>query len=96
LSIDKRTGKRLCDSEVPNYHSQGPFSALAVDRRAGTFDLIAQKGGLRHCFVQPGTESAPGTGSLGPSGEGNARLIPGSDRPVEVPRRPFLRLPPPQ
>ena len=44
LSINKRTGKRLRDSEVPNYppHSHGPFYALAVDRHAGTFDLIAQ------------------------------------------------------
>jgi outer membrane protein assembly factor BamB len=88
LSIEKRTGKRLRDSEVPPYPptSHGPFYALAVDRRAGTFDLIAQNLKLRHYFVQPSTQNATATE--------NARQIPGRDRRVDVPEPPFLRLPP--
>jgi outer membrane protein assembly factor BamB/tetratricopeptide (TPR) repeat protein len=58
LSIDKRTGKRLRDSELPNYPptSHGPFYGLAVDRSAGIYDLIAQNLRLRHYFVEAGGE----------------------------------------
>jgi hypothetical protein len=55
LIIDKRTGKRLRDSEVPNYppHSQGQFYALVIDRRAATYDLIAHNLRLRHYLAEP-------------------------------------------
>lgn len=62
LSIDKRTGKRLRDSEEPNYppKSQGQFYALAIERRAGTFDLIAHNLKLRHYFAEPTLNTGSG------------------------------------
>ncbi len=54
-SISKYTGKRLMkeDATTSGYapRSSGGFYALAIDRRAGTYDLIANHLRLRHYFA---------------------------------------------
>lgn len=51
LSVDKRTGKRLYDKRTGRTGSSfgvTPFQSLVIDRRAGTFDLVASNFRLRH------------------------------------------------
>jgi hypothetical protein len=95
LSIDKRTGKRLRDREDPNYppHSQGQFYALAVDRRAGTYDLIAHNLKLRHYIAEPGMKNSSGGDTVGKNSE-SAPQAAEEVRPIVVPQR-LIPVPPP-
>jgi len=89
LSIDKRTGKRLRDSEEPNYppRSAGLFSAIAIDRRAGTFDLVAHNLRLRHYIAEPGFKTSSDNDSVSPKPKRDSAPTPGGVRPVEVPQK---------
>jgi hypothetical protein len=59
LSIDKRTGKRLYDSESPGFVSQqqGPFHTLIIDRQVGAIDLISHRMRLRHYVGESGAKA---------------------------------------
>jgi hypothetical protein len=54
-SIDKTTGKLLQPArEQSDYPAHArAFHALAIDRRAGTYDLVAQNMKLRHYLAEP-------------------------------------------
>ncbi|HLJ93661.1 MAG TPA: PQQ-binding-like beta-propeller repeat protein [Gemmataceae bacterium] len=58
VSINKRTGKLLLPEEAyQSAHSQGQYFALAINRRAGTYDLIAPNMMLRHFVADAGFKS---------------------------------------
>jgi len=77
LTIDKRTGKRLYDSEVSTSSSmpsmQGQFYKLAIDRQAGTIDLISSGMILRHSVSDTaGKQSFKGALGAAPKDETSA------------------------
>jgi len=77
LTIDKRTGKRLYDSEVSSSNSappmQGQFYRLAIDRQAGTIDLISSGMILRHAMSDAGgRQNLKGALGAGPKDEASA------------------------
>jgi hypothetical protein len=89
LSIDKRTGKRIYDREVPSgYPSQphGQFFALQIDRQAGTVDLISTTMRLRHYVGSSGTKVSWKQSEFDQP-LGSLRRGPGEQR---VPRLPVL------
>jgi hypothetical protein len=89
LSIDKRTGKWLLPEDTfQPAHTQGQYFAVAIDRRGGTFDLIAPSMRLRHYIA--GAGSKPGSVKDGVSstsrrsGDQTAR----ESGPVVIPQKP--------
>jgi outer membrane protein assembly factor BamB len=91
-SIDKRTGKWLLpEAGFQPAHSQGQYFAVAIDRRAGTFDLIAPSMKLRHYVadgsVKPASEK---DGASSTSRRG------GEKSPIVIPQPPAPRLPMPR
>jgi hypothetical protein len=92
LSIDKQTGKLLLpktsEEAFQPAHTQGQYFAVAIDRRGGTFDLIAPSMRLRHYIAEAG--SKPGSvkdgvsSTLRRSGDQTA----GGISPVVIPPKP--------
>jgi outer membrane protein assembly factor BamB len=80
VSIDKRSGKRLRNSDGDDANSspppQGQFNALAIDRRAGTFDLIAHNLRLSHYFAEAGFKTGSVNDAVSPKPKPVTRLQP--------------------